>query len=86
MKPLFDIDDIMPGSLDGRSFCSPETYNKIYKHWPPEYGILQPDIWCPNHTKLNGRGQKKIYALVYRCLEGRVDTYLISGVYDWRKK
>lgn len=82
MKPLFDIDDIMPGSLDGRSFCSLETYNKIYKHWPEKYGKLHVSDWCENHHTL----KRKLYAVVYVCSEGRVDTYLISGVYDWRKK
>lgn len=76
----------MTGLLNGIAVCSPETYSRIWIRWPRKWGKLTPDVHCPNHTKLKGRGRKKLYAVVYVCREDKMDTYLIENVYDWKNK
>lgn len=66
--------------------CSPRTYTLIKSKWPLKDKELLADYHCPNYIKLKGRGQKKLYAIVYNILSDRVDTIIIPNIYDWRKE
>lgn len=64
--------------------CSPRTYTLLQNNFAVK---LTADYHCPNYTKLRGKGQKKLYALIYKVIVGQVvETLLVEGIYDWRKE